>query len=211
MRVSLPHLGHAVDFVVSMTFLRSAVFAIFAIQSLLTGMCRQPESCGSTWYLGSIVVRQRTPAHLLSVRQDQPGQKRCTVLASRILHDFAARGATAALLWKSGQKAPHLWGAVHRKTNLLAGALQARSLRTIDGAIANAQRSRPRPLLCRREHHADRARGVGGQTRRAGRCRLTEVASRRDHDAVKTYALLVGERKYLRRTGRSHRLARVGR
>src|ERR1700675_5018844 len=32
MRVSLPHLGHAVDFVVSMTFLRSAVFAIFAIQ-----------------------------------------------------------------------------------------------------------------------------------------------------------------------------------
>jgi hypothetical protein len=32
MRVSLPHLGHAVDFVVSMTFFRSAVFAIFAIQ-----------------------------------------------------------------------------------------------------------------------------------------------------------------------------------
>ncbi len=32
MRVSLPHLGHAVDFVVSMTFLRSAVFAIFANQ-----------------------------------------------------------------------------------------------------------------------------------------------------------------------------------
>jgi hypothetical protein len=31
MRVSLPHLGHAVDFVVSMTFFRSAVFAIFAI------------------------------------------------------------------------------------------------------------------------------------------------------------------------------------
>jgi hypothetical protein len=27
----LPHLGHAVDLVVSMTFFRSAVFAIFAI------------------------------------------------------------------------------------------------------------------------------------------------------------------------------------
>jgi hypothetical protein len=45
----LPHLGHAVDFVVSMTFFRSAVFAIFAIQFLLTGMCRRPEGCGSTW------------------------------------------------------------------------------------------------------------------------------------------------------------------
>src|ERR1700719_2185746 len=32
MRVSLPHFGHAVDLVVSMTFFRSAVFAIFAIQ-----------------------------------------------------------------------------------------------------------------------------------------------------------------------------------
>ena len=32
MRVSLPHFGHDVDFEVSMTFLRSAVFAIFTIQ-----------------------------------------------------------------------------------------------------------------------------------------------------------------------------------
>jgi len=39
--------------VVSMTFLRSAVFAIFAIFFLLTGMCRPPAGCGSTWYLGS--------------------------------------------------------------------------------------------------------------------------------------------------------------
>jgi len=31
MRVGLPHLGQSVDFVVSITFLRSAVFAIFAI------------------------------------------------------------------------------------------------------------------------------------------------------------------------------------
>jgi len=29
--VSLPHLGQAVDLVVSMTFFRSAVFAIFAM------------------------------------------------------------------------------------------------------------------------------------------------------------------------------------
>src|SRR5580658_2450595 len=56
MRVSLPHLGHAVDFVVSMTFLRSAVFAIFGIPLLLTGMCRQPAGCGSTWLFGSIFV-----------------------------------------------------------------------------------------------------------------------------------------------------------
>jgi hypothetical protein len=37
-----------------MTFFRSAVFAIFAIHSLLTGMCRQPKSIarGSTWLLG---------------------------------------------------------------------------------------------------------------------------------------------------------------
>src|SRR5580693_3779491 len=41
MRVSLPHLGQAVDFVVSMTFFRSAVLAIFGIQLLLTGMCRR--------------------------------------------------------------------------------------------------------------------------------------------------------------------------
>ncbi len=31
MRVALPHFGQSVDFAVSMTFLRSAVFAIFAI------------------------------------------------------------------------------------------------------------------------------------------------------------------------------------
>jgi hypothetical protein len=35
-RVGLPHLGQSVDFVVSITFLRSAVFAIFAITNLLT-------------------------------------------------------------------------------------------------------------------------------------------------------------------------------
>jgi hypothetical protein len=31
MRVSFPHFGQAVDLLVSMTFLRSAVFAIFAM------------------------------------------------------------------------------------------------------------------------------------------------------------------------------------
>jgi hypothetical protein len=31
MRVGLPHLGQSVDFVVSITFLRSPVFAIFAM------------------------------------------------------------------------------------------------------------------------------------------------------------------------------------
>src|SRR3954462_7988895 len=36
MRVGLPHLGQSVDFVVSISFLRSAVFAIFAITNLLT-------------------------------------------------------------------------------------------------------------------------------------------------------------------------------
>src|ERR1700730_4960384 len=120
MRVSFPHLGHAVDFVVSMTFFRSAVFAIFAIQSLLTGMCRQPKSIarGSTWSLGSIVVGRpllddkRTPAHLESACQNQSARKRCTILASRILHELQHQGRTEgfakqldfvlAFGWRSG-------------------------------------------------------------------------------------------------------------
>ncbi len=49
MRVSLPHLGHAVDFVVSMTFFRSAVFAIFAI--LVSHDRNVPPASGPRFYL----------------------------------------------------------------------------------------------------------------------------------------------------------------
>src|ERR1700676_1335538 len=85
MRVSFPHFGHAVDFVVSMTFFRSAVFAIFAIHSLLTGMCRQPKSIarGSTWLLGvsflnfqrsTTVVGPQTNAGPSQIRPNQPSR-----------------------------------------------------------------------------------------------------------------------------------------
>ena len=45
MRVGFEHLGQSVDFVVSMTFLRSPVFAIFAIAKvflLLECLCTHP-------------------------------------------------------------------------------------------------------------------------------------------------------------------------
>jgi hypothetical protein len=50
MRVGLPHLGQSVDLAVSMTFLRSAVFAIFAIINLLTAVsARQGPAAKKTF------------------------------------------------------------------------------------------------------------------------------------------------------------------
>jgi len=53
-----------------MTFLRSAVFAIFAIQVLLTGMCRQPEGLRFYLVIGSIQGRR------FKTRQDEHTKKR---------------------------------------------------------------------------------------------------------------------------------------
>src|SRR5664279_5566962 len=90
MRVSLPHLGHAVDFVVSMTFFRSAVFAIFAIQFLLTGMCRQPKGAVLPGNWGVSSLFEGTPTHLESARQDQPARKRCSCTRHKNLTRIAA-------------------------------------------------------------------------------------------------------------------------
>jgi len=64
-----------------MTFFRSAVFAILAIQFLLTGICRQPEGRGSTWNLGSVVVGPST----LDDQRPTINEPRCGVLAPKNL------------------------------------------------------------------------------------------------------------------------------
>jgi hypothetical protein len=54
MRVGLPHLGQSVDFVVSMIFLRSPVFAIFAIGSvflLQNCLCSHASCSGAQFRL----------------------------------------------------------------------------------------------------------------------------------------------------------------
>jgi len=82
---------------------------------------------------------------------------------------------------------------VHRKqTTLVAGARQARHLRTTDGAVGHLQLCRPRACRGWLEHHDDLARGLGGQARGAGRRGDAEVSRRRDRDAGKSYGLLVG-------------------
>jgi hypothetical protein len=83
---------------------------------------------------------------------------------------------------------------------LLARSIQSRNLRASDGAISNLQRSRSRPDLCWREHHADRARGLGGETCRTVRCRNAVVSRRRNRDAGQRHGLQIGEREYLRGT-----------
>src|SRR3979490_2743182 len=181
MRVSFPHLGHAVDFVVSMTFFRSAVFAIFAIQSLLTAMCRPKAAVLPGNWGVSLWDDQRTPAHLESApagstRPNQPDRihprrSGCTVLASRILHELQPRGRTEASILDSSildsktlgrdvrlrcstKKTPaSLRGWLSQLTFLLAGSRQIRNLRAIAGAIGYVQRPRPRARRGWREHH----------------------------------------------------------
>src|ERR1700722_6038151 len=81
MRVSLLHLGHEVDFVVSMTFFRSAVFAIFAIQSLLTGMSRQPKGSGIYLVMGEYCFREYQnagPSPIGPARSTRAERMHCT-------------------------------------------------------------------------------------------------------------------------------------
>ncbi len=109
MRVSLPHLGHAVDFVVSMTFFRSAVFAIFAIQSLLTGMCRWPKKAAvlpGNWGVSSLDDHRRMINERRESISNQPGRisthrSGATVLATRILHELRPRGGNGADIFQS--------------------------------------------------------------------------------------------------------------
>src|SRR4029077_5143623 len=99
----------------------------------------------------------------------------------------------------SQQKSPASlrgWSLQLQPTFSFAGARQIRSLRAIAGAIGHAQLPRPRAHRCWLEYHADGAVGLGDQARRAGRRGDLEVAGRRDHDAVKRYALVVSKGKH---------------
>jgi hypothetical protein len=84
MRVSLPHLGHAVDFVVSMTFFRSAVFAIFAIQ--FSPDRNLPLAQGLRFYLGigeyqeALDRRQPGPTRIGPARSTRAEAVHCTRL-----------------------------------------------------------------------------------------------------------------------------------
>lgn len=72
MRVGLPHLGQSVDFVVSMIFLRSAVFAILAIAGVL--LLRQSVSARTYKMLARGLLRRR---FLLAVGSKEiPSQER---------------------------------------------------------------------------------------------------------------------------------------
>jgi len=89
MRVSLPHFGHAVDLVVSMTFFRSAVFAIFAIQyspDRNVPSARTAVVLPGDWEVSRIAGPTR-----IRPAESKHAQKRCTVLASRILHEVKRR------------------------------------------------------------------------------------------------------------------------
>jgi len=84
-------LGHAVDFVVSMTFFRSAVFAIFAIT--LSPDRNVPPAHGPRFYLEIWEYRSLDGQLWMT----QPARTRCTVLASRILHELSPRSGIAIL------------------------------------------------------------------------------------------------------------------
>jgi hypothetical protein len=90
------------------------------------------------------------------------------------------------------------------ESRLVAGSRQSRSLRTAERAIAHLQRARPRSGLRWRKHHADRAIGLGSQTRRTGRRGDAEVSRRPDRDSGQRHALFVGELEHLCRAARSH-------
>src|ERR1700690_2060376 len=93
---------------------------------------------------------------------------------------------------------------------LLTGAFQARSLRASESAVGHLQRTRQGPGSSGLEDYADLTTARGGQARRAGCGRDTEIPGRRDRDAGQRYALLVSKRKNLGCAGRPHLLRRVG-
>src|ERR1700693_3174686 len=95
MRVSLPHFGHAVDLVVSMTFFRSAVFAIFAIQ--YSPDRNVPSARTAVVLPGDWEVSRIGGPTRIRPAESKNAQKRRTVLASSSLHDVG-RGCRVASL-----------------------------------------------------------------------------------------------------------------
>src|ERR1700723_3289377 len=77
-----------------------------------------------------------------------------------------------------------------------AGARETRRLRTPESAIGHAQRSGPGTGCRWREHYADRALGLRGQARRAGRRRDAKVSRRPNDDAGQRYGLFVRQREH---------------
>jgi hypothetical protein len=148
-RVSLPHLGQAVDLVVSMTFLRSAVFAIFAI--FATFSCRNvPTVERLRFYLvfGSSIFWNLRPAD----------EARCSVLAYLSLHEVEFSPSVCFCFTRWQLKNPALLrGLIASGKKLLSGTGKRYGLWTRYGVVGNGRRSRARSSLCWRKLNLQRA------------------------------------------------------